>query len=139
MKRITILGSTGSVGCSTVDLLARHPERYEVEALTANANVDLLAEQARRLRAKLAVVADDSRYADLKRALAGSGIAVASGAEGLHEAAARPAEVVMVETVGFAGPPPNITPAWRRPWWPPGAAPWLRWPTRRRWSAPEAC
>jgi 1-deoxy-D-xylulose-5-phosphate reductoisomerase len=113
MKRVTILGSTGSVGCSTVDLLVRHPERYEVEALTANGNVDLLAEQARRLRAKLAVVADESRYADLKRALDGSGIAVASGAEGLREAAARPAEWVMAAIVGFAGLPPILVAAER--------------------------
>ncbi|MBM3621287.1 MAG: 1-deoxy-D-xylulose-5-phosphate reductoisomerase, partial [Alphaproteobacteria bacterium] len=113
MKRVTILGSTGSVGCSTVDLLARHPERYAVEALTANANVDLLAEQARRLRAKLAVVADDRRYVDLKRALDGSGIAVASGAEGLREAAARPAEWVMAAIVGFAGLPPILVAAER--------------------------
>jgi len=113
MKRVTILGSTGSVGCSTVDLLARHPERYEVEALTANANVDLLAEQARRLRARLAVVADDRRYADLKRALDGSGISVASGAEGLREAASRPAEWVMAAIVGFAGLPPIIVAAER--------------------------
>jgi 1-deoxy-D-xylulose-5-phosphate reductoisomerase len=113
MKRVTILGSTGSVGCSTVDLLARHPERYAVEALTANANVDLLAEQARRLRAKLAVVADERRYADLKSALGGSGIAVAAGAEGLSEAAARPAEWVMAAIVGFAGLPPILVAAER--------------------------
>ena len=113
MKRVTILGSTGSVGCSTVDLLARHPDRYEVEALTANGNVDLLAEQARRLRARLAVVADERRYADLKRALDGSGISVASGAEGLREAAARPAEWVMAAIVGFAGLPPTLVAAER--------------------------
>lgn len=113
MKRVTVLGSTGSVGCSTVDLLARHPERYAAEALTAQSNVDLLAAQARRLKAKLAVVADERRYGDLKRALGGSGIAAAAGAEGLREAAARPAEWVMAAIVGFAGLPPILVAAER--------------------------
>jgi len=61
-RRIAILGSTGSVGCNTVELVAAQPDVYEVEALVAQRNVERLAEQARQLKAKLAVVADESRY-----------------------------------------------------------------------------
>ncbi len=64
-RRVTILGSTGSGGCNTLDLIERQPEAFAVEALTANDSVGRLAEQARRVGAKLAVVADSSRYQDL--------------------------------------------------------------------------
>ncbi len=64
-RRITILGSTGSVGCNTVDLIERNPKAYRVEALTARNNVDALADQARRLRPKLAAVADEGSYREL--------------------------------------------------------------------------
>ena len=76
IRRVSILGSTGSVGCNTVSLVEAEPERYAVEALTANHNVVLLAEQAKRLRAKLAVVADQARYRALKDALSGSGMSL---------------------------------------------------------------
>ncbi len=68
-RSVTILGSTGSVGCNTLDLIARQPEAFAVEALTANGSAVRLAEQARRVGAKLAVVADETRYQDLKAAL----------------------------------------------------------------------
>src|SRR3569832_1894090 len=90
-RRVTIMGATGSVGCSTIDLIERHRESYEVEALTANTNVELLAEQARRLRARIAVVADASRYKELREALAGSGIEAAAGPGAGGGAAGRPA------------------------------------------------
>ena len=102
-RRVTILGSTGSVGCNTLDLIARQPGAFEVEALTANGSVERLAGQARRLHAKVAVVADESRYRDLKEALAGSGVEVAAGAQAVTEAAQRPAEWVMAAIVGAAG------------------------------------
>ena len=108
MKRVTILGSTGSIGCNTVDLIARAPERFAVEAVTGNRNVRLLAEQARRLRAKLAVVADPALYDQLRDALAGSGIEAAAGAAAVVEAAARPAEWVMAAIVGAAGLKPTL-------------------------------
>ena len=73
-RRVTILGSTGSVGCNTAELVAAQPEAYAVEALVAHRNVERLAQQARALGAKLAVVAEDSQYRELKAALAGSGI-----------------------------------------------------------------
>ena len=107
-RRVTILGSTGSVGCNTLDLIERRPEAFAVEALTANGSAERLAEQARRVRAKLAVVADVSRYQDLKKALAGSGVEAAAGAQAVAEAAGRPAEWVMAAIVGAAGLAPTI-------------------------------
>ena len=107
-RRVSILGSTGSVGCNTVSLIEAEPERYEVEALTAHRNAELLAEQARRLKAKLAVVAEESRYRALKAALAGSGIEAAAGAAALVEAAAMPADWVMAAIVGAAGLAPTL-------------------------------
>ena len=78
-RSVTILGSTGSVGCNTIDLLARRPEAFSIEALTANRNVALLVEQARALRPRMVAIADPSLYADLKEALAGSGTEVGAG------------------------------------------------------------
>lgn len=112
-RGVTILGSTGSVGQSTVDLIARDPARYRVEALVARSSVELLAEQARRLRARLAVVADPDRYNSLKAALAGTSIEVAAGPEAVIEAAERPAEWVMAAVVGFAGLAPTLAAARR--------------------------
>ena len=102
-RRVTILGSTGSVGTQTIDLIERHPGAYEVEALTANMNVDLLVEQTRRLNPRLAVVADVSKYRALKEALSGTSIAAAAGPEAVVEAASRPADWVMAAIVGAAG------------------------------------
>ena len=102
-RHVTILGSTGSVGQSTVDLIARDPESYQVEALVAGNSVEALAEQARRLRASLAVVANPQRYRALKDALAGTSIEAAAGPAAVVEAASRPAEWVMAAIVGFAG------------------------------------
>ena len=107
-RRVTILGCTGSVGCNTAELLAADPDAYAVEALVALKNTARLAEQARGLGAKLAVVADDSRYRDLKAALAGSGIEAAAGAAAVVEAASRPADWVMAAIVGAAGLAPTL-------------------------------
>lgn len=107
-RRVTILGSTGSVGTNTLDLVARNRAAYVVEALTANGNVDLLAAQAKRVGAKLAVVANEARYADLKAALSGSGIEAAAGAAAVVEAASRPADWVMAAIVGAAGLAPTL-------------------------------
>ena len=112
-RSVTILGSTGSVGQSTVDLITRNPESYRVEALVAGTSVELLADQARRLRAGLAVVADPGRYLALKEALAGTSIEAAAGADAVFEAAARPAEWVMAAVVGFAGLAPTLAAARR--------------------------
>jgi len=107
-RRVTILGSTGSVGQSTVDLLLRNPEAFEVEALTANQNPLRLAEQARALRARFAAIADPAHYPALKEALAGTGTETASGSQALVEAAMRPADWVMAGIVGAAGLAPTL-------------------------------
>jgi len=112
-RRVSILGSTGSVGCNTVDLLLRDRDSYEVMALTARSNVMLLAEQARQLRPRLAVIADEAHYDALKSALAGTNIAVAAGAAALEEAAAADADWVMAAIVGAAGLKPTLAAAAR--------------------------
>ncbi|MCH7936839.1 MAG: 1-deoxy-D-xylulose-5-phosphate reductoisomerase [Proteobacteria bacterium] len=108
-RSVTILGSTGSVGSNTVELIENSPDAFVVEALTANRNVKLLAEQALRLKAQSAVLADPEGYTELKDALAGSGVAVAAGPEAVIEAAARPASWVMASIVGAAGLKPTLT------------------------------
>ena len=107
-RRIAILGSTGSVGTQTIDLIERNRDAYEVEALTANGNVALLARQARALNAKFAVVADPRKYTALKEALAGTRTEVAAGPEALIAAAERPSEWVMAAIVGAAGLAPTL-------------------------------
>ncbi|WP_439815913.1 1-deoxy-D-xylulose-5-phosphate reductoisomerase [Zavarzinia sp. CC-PAN008] len=102
-RSVTILGSTGSVGTSTVDLLLRNPDAFEVEALTAYGNLPLLVEQALALRPRLVVTGDASRYAELKERLAGTGIEVAAGSAAVVAAAARPSDWVMSAIVGAAG------------------------------------
>ena len=103
MKTVTILGSTGSVGTQTVELLAADPGRYHVRALVANRNVSLLAEQARRLGAECAVHCDASRYTQLTQALAGSDIETACGAAAVVAAAALDADWTMAAITGAAG------------------------------------
>ena len=107
-QRVTILGATGSVGRSTLDVLGRNPERWAVEVVTANRDVHGLAAVARNARAKLAVIADPTCGSALREALAGSGIEVAAGADALVEAAARPVDVVVAAIVGQAG----LAPVW---------------------------
>jgi len=107
-RRVTVLGSTGSVGCNTVSMLESESGQYQVEALTARSNVKLLAEQARRLKPKMVVLSDKSFYRDLKRELAGSGVEVLAGAEALVEAASLNADWVMAAIVGTAGLAPTL-------------------------------
>ena len=112
-NRITILGSTGSIGVNTLDVVRQLGEDYAVDALTGHGNVELLARQARDARARLAVTADEARYQDLKDALAGSGIAVAAGKSGLAEAAEGYSSWVMAAIVGTAGLAPTLAAARR--------------------------
>jgi 1-deoxy-D-xylulose-5-phosphate reductoisomerase len=107
-RRISVLGATGSVGQSTLDLVSRSGEAFEVVALTGHSNVRRLAEQARAFNAKLAVIGDAARYAELKSALAGTGIRCAGGLEALVEAAAEPADCVMASIMGAAGLRPTF-------------------------------
>ena len=102
-RSVTVLGSTGSVGRQTIDLLAGDPERFQIRALVANRNAQLLAQQAILLRAEHAVVCDASAYTALKQALAGTNITAAGGPDAVVEAAARPADWTMAAITGAAG------------------------------------
>jgi 1-deoxy-D-xylulose-5-phosphate reductoisomerase len=114
-RRITILGSTGSIGVNTLDVVEQLGGRdtFDVVAVTGNANVPLLAEQARTCGARLAVTADEACYGALKEALSGTGIEVAAGREALIEAASRDADWVMAAIVGTAGLGPTLAAAER--------------------------
>ena len=103
MRKISIFGSTGSVGRSTVSLVQRHKSAYEILALSGCSNVGLLAQQARDLRPKLAVIADENRLDELCRALEGSGVSAVGGREALLEAAELPVDWFMSAIVGIAG------------------------------------
>lgn len=107
-KSVTILGSTGSIGKSTVDIIRRYPDKYRVVALTGNKNVALLAEQAKMLRAEVAVTADENNYAALKELLAGTDTRVAAGADAVVDAAKLDAGWTMSSIVGAAGLLPTM-------------------------------
>jgi 1-deoxy-D-xylulose-5-phosphate reductoisomerase len=107
-RTITLLGATGSIGASTVDLIERDRGSYRVEVVTASRNATALAKIARNLGAKFAAVAEPSCYAELKDALAGSGIEAAAGDAAIVEAAQRPAGWVMAAITGSAGLKPTL-------------------------------
>lgn len=108
MKRVSILGSTGSVGRSTVDLIESARADFQVVALTAQNNVDLLADQARRLNAEIAVIGNPDLYQTLKEKLSGTGIKPMAGPQAIVEAASHPADWVMAAIVGIAGLAPTL-------------------------------
>jgi 1-deoxy-D-xylulose-5-phosphate reductoisomerase len=110
---VTILGATGSIGSSTVDLISRNRARYRVEAVTAGSNAEALAKLARDLGARFAAVADTGAYRSLKDALGGSGIAAGAGESALVEAAQRPADWVMAAIAGATGLKPTLAAAER--------------------------
>lgn len=116
-RRITVLGSTGSVGVNTLDLVDFARKRGEaevaVEALTANSNVALLAEQARKFRPRFVAIGDASKGQELKSALSGEGIEIGAGPEAIEEAGARDAGWVMAAIVGAAGLKPTLNAAKR--------------------------
>ncbi|MCU7844550.1 MAG: 1-deoxy-D-xylulose-5-phosphate reductoisomerase [Candidatus Thiodiazotropha sp. (ex Monitilora ramsayi)] len=112
MKGITVLGSTGSIGISTLDVIARHPDRYRVEALTANSDVEGILSQCARFRPKVAVMADEEAGRRLAKRLSDKGIPteVLCGLRGLETAAAMPgADYVMAAIVGAAGLLPALS------------------------------
>ncbi len=108
MRKVTILGATGSIGQNTIDLIRREPESHDVVALTGGANIARLAADARALRADVAVTAHEDRLDDLRDALAGSGVEAAAGADAIREAASRPADWVMSAIIGAAGLAPGL-------------------------------
>ena len=107
-RSVSVLGSTGSIGCNTLDLIARNLEHFSVVALTGNRNVQLLAEQARIFRPELVAVATESSYIDLKKELSGTNIRIAAGDQALEEAANLNSDLVMAGIVGIAGLKPTI-------------------------------
>ncbi|HPE31346.1 MAG TPA: 1-deoxy-D-xylulose-5-phosphate reductoisomerase [Parvularculaceae bacterium] len=116
-RRITVLGSTGSIGVNTLDLLGfaagRGEVEFELEALTANKNVALLAEQARKFNPRFVAIGDEALRDDLKSALSGTDIEVGAGPAAIEEAAARDADWVMAAIVGAAGLKPTLKAAQR--------------------------
>ena len=112
-RSVTVLGATGSIGASTIDLIRRDRAAYRVEALSANTNAAALAALARELGARFAAVGDPAAYRELKDALAGSGIEAAAGAGALVEAAIRPAQWVIGAITGAAGLKPTLAAAER--------------------------
>jgi len=112
-RRISIFGSTGSIGCSTLDVIGHLGGRdaFEIPAITGMGNVALLAEQAKAFGAGFAVTADPGRYNELKDALSGSGIEAGAGPSALIEAGERPADMVMAGIVGIAGLAPTLAAA----------------------------
>jgi 1-deoxy-D-xylulose-5-phosphate reductoisomerase len=108
VQRISILGSTGSIGRNTLDIVARNRERFVVEALTAHRDVQRLIEQSLSHRPRVAVIGDAGLYAQLRERLAGSGVEAAAGPEAVLEAAGRPVDWVMAGIVGAAGLAPTL-------------------------------
>ncbi len=102
-RGVTILGATGSIGASTLDLIGRHTDRFKLRAVTAHRNAEQLAEIARRFQVELAVISDENQLPILREALAGSGISIAAGCDGLNEAAALDSDIVVAGIVGVAG------------------------------------
>ncbi|WP_316013022.1 1-deoxy-D-xylulose-5-phosphate reductoisomerase [Roseobacter sp. HKCCA0434] len=115
MRRISVLGATGSIGASTLDLIDRAggAEAFDVVALTGANNIEELAQHARRLNARIAVTADESRLDDLRAALDGSGVEAAAGVAALEDAAREPADWTMSAIVGAAGLRPSFAAAGR--------------------------
>jgi 1-deoxy-D-xylulose-5-phosphate reductoisomerase len=112
-RSVTLLGATGSIGSSTIDLLRRDRARYSIEAVTAHRNGASLARLARELGARFAAVAEPEAYDELKSGLAGSRIEAAAGPEALVEAAQRPADWVMAAITGAASLRPTLAAAER--------------------------
>jgi 1-deoxy-D-xylulose-5-phosphate reductoisomerase len=108
LKRLAVLGSTGSVGTQTLDIIAEYKNDYHLVALVGGRNIGLLAEQARRFRPELTVVADIDLLAGLQAALAGTGLACAAGREAVLDAASMPADWTMCAITGVAGLEPTL-------------------------------
>lgn len=108
-KQIAVLGSTGSIGRQTLDLIARHTDRYRATVLVAGRQVDLLIEQARKFRPQMAIIADETLYPQLRQALEPLGISTAAGAKAVEAAAAAECvDMVVTATVGYSGLLPTI-------------------------------
>jgi 1-deoxy-D-xylulose-5-phosphate reductoisomerase len=109
-KQIAILGSTGSIGTQALDVIAQHPEKFEVYALTANNNIDLLIEQAVKFSPEVVVIANDEKYSVLKEALEHYPIKVWAGIEAISDIVqSEHIDIVLAAMVGFSGLKPTIS------------------------------
>jgi len=108
MRSISILGATGSIGASTLDLIRREKDQWRVVALTANSNAAELAKLAQEFSAEVAIIADEAQLPALREALSGTQIATAGGPTALNEAASRPADITIAAIVGCAGLAPTM-------------------------------
>lgn len=108
-KRIAVLGSTGSIGTQTLDVIREYPGRFKAEVLIAGSNVTALVEQAREFHPSMAVIADESKYAELKEALAPLGITAAAGQEAINDSMEEvDFDTVVTATVGYSGLAPTL-------------------------------
>jgi len=107
LKKVTILGSTGTIGCNTLELIS-NSDNFKVTTLTAGNNVDLLIKQALEFKPELAIIENDSLYNELKTALTGTNIRTASGKQAIAQAAAIPTDIVISGIVGAAALPPTL-------------------------------
>ncbi|MBR6078229.1 MAG: 1-deoxy-D-xylulose-5-phosphate reductoisomerase, partial [Paludibacteraceae bacterium] len=108
-KKIAILGSTGSIGTQTLDVIEEHPDLFEAYALTANHNADLLIEQARKFNPEFVVIADETLYGKVKDALSDLPMKVYAGSDAICEVASMDTiDVVLTAMVGYAGLKPTI-------------------------------
>lgn len=108
-KNIAVLGSTGSIGTQTLDIIARYPERFKARVIVAGSNVDLLISQARRHHPSLAIIADPGKYTALRNALSPLGIEVAAGPDAMADAMERDdIDTVVTATVGYSGLQPTV-------------------------------
>lgn len=108
-KQIAILGSTGSIGSQALQVVAEHPDLYEVYALTANNSVEQLIQQARQFMPEAVVIANENKYEELKQALSGLPIKVYAGVEALCQVVeSGPIDIVLSAMVGYAGLKPTI-------------------------------
>lgn len=108
-RTITVLGSTGSVGTNTIDLITANPDGFKVRALAAGKNITLIAEQAKKLNPEFVAIADETLLADLKSALAGTAIKCGAGEAAIIEAASMNVDITVAAIVGFAGLKPVLT------------------------------
>lgn len=108
-KRIAVLGSTGSIGTQTLDVISQYPEQFKATVLIAGSKVDTLIQQALRFKPSLAIIADETKYPKLKDQLSGTGIATASGSQAIVDAMASDLfETVVTATVGYSGLAPTL-------------------------------
>ena len=108
-KRIAVLGSTGSIGTQTLDVISQYPERFKATVLIAGTKVDTLIQQALRFKPQLAIIADEDKYLKLKSQLHGTGIATAAGSDAIIQAMSSDLfDTVVTATVGYSGLAPTL-------------------------------